>query len=153
MKKFKFTLQAVHNVREMKQEKEQLILSEMQAEAVKAADRIKEIEQLRAKAIENYARRLAIGTTIDPFELELNSNHISALDRMQQEAQKALEAKKQACLHQSKTVEAATRQVKITNRLRETQQTRHKLEASRQEQNALDELVSANFARQMSQTK
>jgi flagellar export protein FliJ len=153
MKKFKFTLQAVHNVREIKQEKELLILSELQAEAAKAADRIKEIEQLRSKAIENYARRLESGRAIDPYELELNSNHISALDRLQREAQKTLEMKKQACFRQSKTVEAAVREVKITKRLRETQQARYQLEAGRQEQNNLDELVSANYARQMSQSK
>lgn len=153
MKKFKFTLQTVHTVREMKQEKEELILGEMQAEAAKAAARVHEIEQMRFKAIESYAHRLERGETIDPFELELNSNHISALDRLQREAQQFLETKKQACLQQGKTLAAATREVKITNRLRETQQLRHRLEAARQEQNALDELVSANYARRMSQAE
>ena len=153
MKKFKFTLQAVHNVREMKKEKEQLILSELQAEASRAEDRVREIEQLRAKAMETYARRLESGRTVDPYELELNSNHISALDRLQREAQKTLEIKKQACQRQTKSVEAAAREVKITGRLRETQNARYQLELARQEQNALDELVSANYARRMAQAK
>ena len=153
MKKFKFTLQTVHNVRELKQEKEQAILSDLQAEAARAADRVHEIEQLRSKAIETYAKRLEAGATINAYELELNSNHISALDRLQREAQQNLEQKKQACVLQSKSVAAAVREVKVTKRLRENQQLRHQLEVARHEQNALDELVSANFACRMSQAK
>lgn len=153
MKKFKFTLQTVHNVREMKQERELLVLSELQTETDKAAARVHEIEELRAKAIESYARRLENGTAIDPYELELSSNHISALDRMHREAQKILEKKKQACQRQTKTVEIAARDVKITNRLRENQQARHQADVARHEQNSLDEIVSANYARQMAQSK
>jgi flagellar export protein FliJ len=153
MKKFKFTLQTVHNVREMKQEKEEFILGELQMEAAKAAQFVSEVEQMRFKAIDNYASRLQSGAALDAFELELNSNHIAALDRLRREAQNALEIKKQACLQQSKTVAAAMREVKITDRLRENQQSRHRLEFDRYEQNALDELVSANFARRMSQAK
>lgn len=153
MKKFKFTLQTVHNVREMKQEKEQAILSDLQTQAAHAADRVNELEQLRFKAIETYGQRLETGETINAYELELNSNHIADLDRLQQQAQKNLEQKKQACIAQSKSVASAAREVKVTNRLRENQQTRHRLEAVRQEQTALDELVSANYARRMSRTK
>lgn len=153
MKKFKFTLQAVHNVREMKQERELLVLSELQAEAEKAAARVGEIEELRGKAIEDYARRLENGAAIDPYELELSSNHITSLDRLQQEAQKNLEKRKQACLRQTKTVEVAAREVKITNRLRENQHAKHQADIARREQNALDELISANYARRMAQSK
>ncbi len=153
MKKFKFTLQTVHNVREMKQDKELQILSELQNEAAKAAEQVTEIENLRERAIENYSRRLEAGEQIAAFELELNSNHLSALDRLIREAVQILEAKKQACAQQGKTVAAATQQVKITNQLHDNQKQKHQLEVSRYEQNALDELVSANFARRMSQTK
>jgi flagellar export protein FliJ len=153
MKKFKFTLQTVHTVREMKQEKEELIFGELQTEALKAASRVSEIEQLRFKAIENYAERLERGETLNAYELELNSNHITSLDRQQQEAQKSLELKKQACVQQGKMLAAATREVKITDRLRENQQSRHRLDLARHEQNSLDEIISANFARRMTQTK
>ena len=153
MKKFKFTLQTVHTVREMKQEKEELILGELQTEASRAAARVSEIERQRYQAIESYSERLARGEAINAYELELNSNHITWLDRQQQEAQKALELKKQACLQQGKTVAAATREVKITDRLRENQHTRHRLDMARDEQNSLDEIISANFARRMTQTK
>lgn len=153
MKKFNFTLQTVHNVRELKQEKEQLILGELQTEAAKAADRVSEIERMRFTAIENYANRLENGGSLNAFEMELTVNHINTLDRLRREAEQNLELKKQACLRQTQNLAAATREVKITNRLRENQQARHRLESDRHEQNALDELVSANFARKMSQTR
>lgn len=149
MKKFKFTLQTVHNVRQMKQEKEELVLSEKQNEANRAAERLDELERARVDAIEKYTGKMKAGEFLSAYEMELNTNHLAALDRVIREAQADLEQKKRACAAQGEIVAAASREVKITDRLRETQQNRHRLETARQEQNALDELVSANFARQM----
>jgi flagellar export protein FliJ len=151
MKKFKFTLQTVHNVREMREEKEHLVLTQMQNEVENAAERIRQIEQMRQEAIEKYTSRLQSGQMINAYELEMNSNHIATLDKVRREAEEVLEQKKQACRKQGETVAVATRAVKITNRLRETQELRHKSESERQEQTAIDELVSANFARRMTQ--
>ncbi len=153
MKKFKFTLAAVHDVREMKQEKEQLIFGEKQREVVKAEERIAEIERMQISAMENYARRMSAGASLDPFELQLNSNHLASLDKLKCDARKFLELKQKDFQLQTETLAAATREVKVTGRLRETQQMRYRLESDRSEQNALDELVSANFARRLSQTK
>lgn len=149
MKKFKFTLQTVHNVREMRQEKEELVFSQMQAEAERAAERIREIEKMRFDALESYTRRLTAGSVVNAIELEMSSNHFASLDRIQREAEKVLSDKKQACQQQIQKLAAAVREVKITNRLRETQVAKHKLEINRQEQINLDEIVSANFARRL----
>lgn len=149
MKKFKFTLQTVHSVREMRQEKEELVFSQMQSEANAAAERIAHIEKMRFEAIEKYTQKLKAGEFVCAKELEMNSNHFASLDRLQREAEKVLEDKKRACDAQSRKLAAAVREVKITNRLRETQAVRHKLELDRQEQTNLDEIVSANFARRL----
>ena len=153
MKKFKFTLETVHNVREMREEKEKLVLSELQNAVNKAAARVEHLGKLRIDSIENYARRLKGGEQVSTMEMELNSNHFASLNCLQQEAERVLELKKLACQRQSETVAAAMREVKITDRLRETQKSRHRLEFSRQEQNNLDELVTVNYARQMLQAK
>jgi flagellar export protein FliJ len=153
MKKFKFTLQTVHNVREMREDKEKLVLGELQAEADKIVRQIEQIERLRTESLENYARRLNSGEQISAMEMELNSNHFAALNRLQQETEKLLEEKRKACVAQSQTLAVAAREVKITNRLRETQALRHRLESEKQEQTAIDEMVSANFARRMAQAK
>lgn len=153
MKKFKFTLEAVHNVREMRQEREEMILSELQAEVNRAAARVEEMEKARHEAIENYAKKLKKGEPINPFEMQLNTNHLNSLDRSIREAYAAVEEKKQTCARQSQIVAAAGRDVKITERLRENQQSRYRVELERSEQTALDELVSANYARKMMTVK
>ncbi|MEZ5425394.1 MAG: hypothetical protein R2747_03935 [Pyrinomonadaceae bacterium] len=153
MKKFKFTLQTVHNVREMRQEKEHLRLTELQNELNQAQARIVEIERQQQIALEKYSERLKKGESINAYELELDSLHLTELDRLKRDALEILEQKKKDCEKQTETVAAATRAVKITNRLRENQAERHKLETERIEQNQIDELVSANFARLMSETK
>ena len=153
MKKFTFTLQTVNTVREMRQEKEEIVLSQIQAEVDQAAARIAQIEEMQRAAIESYTGKLRMGEAVNVGEIELEANHISSLDRLRREAQANLEQKKVARLRQSEAVAAASREVKVTQKLRETQQTRHRIELSRHEQNQIDEMVSANFARRMSQTK
>lgn len=149
MKKFQFSLQTVHNVRKMRQEKEEIVLSEMQADVERALADLTKIEQMRQAAIENYGLKLKKGEPMNPFEMELHTDHLRALDRLIREVQAKIEEKKQACARQSKVVADAGREVKITERLRENQQARFWLEQQRREQNALDELVSANFARRI----
>lgn len=153
MKKFRFTLQTVHNVREMRQEKEQLLLAQLQSEAAKTAERLAQIKQLYASAVENYNRRLSPGESMNPIEMQMESNNIVALDRLLRETENALEQKKLDCRRQSEKVAAAVREVKITDSLREKQVARYRLELSRREQNALDEMASAGVARKMSKNE
>ncbi len=153
MKKFKFTLQTVHNVREIRQEKESIILSELRAEAELAASRVAEIKSQRAEAVDNYTLRLNSGEPLNTMEMELVSNHFSSLNCLQKDAERILEEKNQACRKQMELLSDAMKEVKITDRLRETQKLRHDLEYSRQEQNNIDEIVSANYARQIIQPK
>lgn len=149
MKKFKFTLETVHNVREMKQENEQLKLTELQAEVAKAAEQIEKIEAAYLRAIENYSNKVNSGRSMNIGEMELEAMHISALERQKRRAVEILEEKKRAAQAQSRNLAAAVREVKVTERLRETQALRHRIEADKHEQNAMDELVSANFARRL----
>lgn len=153
MKKFKFSLQAVHDVREMRQEKEELVLSEKQNEVNKATARLAEIEKQHLEAIEKYSQKLKKGEAMNPFEMQINTNHIVSLDRSMREAKLIIEQKKQARTEQSQVVAAASREVKVTERLHETQKARHTADVERREQTAIDELVSANFARKMLSNK
>ncbi|MBS1792393.1 MAG: flagellar export protein FliJ [Acidobacteria bacterium] len=149
MKKFKFTLQTVHKVREMKQEKELLRMKELQTEVTRAAEQIELLEESYRRALESYGRKLKSGQVMNIGEMELEAMHLTALDRQKQKALDILNEKKRACAEQSAKLAAAAREVKITDRLRENQALRHRLELARVEQNALDEIVSANFARQL----
>lgn len=151
MKKFKFKLQTVHSVREMREEKEQFVLAQLQTEANKVREEIQQIEQTRTNAIKNYLKKVNLGELTNPAEMELNLRHIADLDRRQRELQVLLEEKNSACKEQSRKVAEANKQVKITDRLRENQQNQHKQELEREEQNSLDEIISTKFARRLSE--
>ena len=153
MKKFKFTLSAVHNVREMRQEKEQLVYSQLQAEAAAVAEQLTEAENKRRTTLDCYARRLASGEIVDPLEMELSAKYLLSLDRLERESKKVLAQKKQACDRQSVNVTAAHQAVKATAKIRETQVARYNLEFARTEQTNLDEITSLNYARTLFQNK
>ncbi|MEQ1604131.1 MAG: flagellar export protein FliJ [Pyrinomonadaceae bacterium] len=153
MKKFKFTLDSVHKVREIKQDRESVILSELQAEADRAAERVAHIEAMRHDAIENYTRRIAAGERLDALEMELSSKHFASLDQIQKAAEANLAQRQVACEIQIAAVTDAMRNVKITENLRETQRERHNAEFERREQNGVDELVSNKFARRILEAK
>lgn len=153
MKKFKFKLQTVHDVREIRKENEHLALTKLQNEAADAEAKVGEIEKIRNEAIEQLSDNLKKkGQAINAHELEMSSVHINTLDRFRREAQQVLEIKKQECRLQSQKVADASRDVKITARLRENQAQKHEQEATREEQNLIDEIVSANYARKLTQT-
>lgn len=152
MKRFKFSLQTVHHVRELKSERENLALSELHIEAEKAQQRVAHIELMRTEAVEKYLQRLRSGD-LDPREMEMSSNHFASLDSLQMEAQKAAEETRQACLRQLELVKAARVEVKVTEQLRDTQHKRHHEEVARHEQNSVDDLVTAKFARRIQGSK
>lgn len=149
MKKFKFTLQTVHNVREMVQEREQIALAHLQKEADETANKLARIEKMELAAIADYTAKLRVGELMNIGEMELELKHISALDKLKRETEELLKQKNEACNAQRRKLALAAREVKVTNRLRETQETRHRLENARQEQIALDEIVAANYARRL----
>ena len=149
MKKFKFTLQTVHNVREMKQEREEMTLAEIIMEVNRATERIAQIEKMRLEAVEKYTQRLRAGEVWNATEMELNAKYFNSLDGLQREAEKLLSEKNLACTAQRVKLAGAAREVKITDRLREQQYLRHQLEADKQQQINLDEIVSAGYARKM----
>lgn len=153
MKKFKFSLESVHRVREIRQERESVILGELRAEADRAAQRVEHIEAMRREAIENYTRRLTAGERIDALDMELSSKHFASLDRLQRDAEAMLAQRNRECDIQIAAVTEAMRGVKITENLRDTQLARHRAEFERQEQNSVDEMVTTSFARRISGEK
>jgi flagellar export protein FliJ len=147
MKRFKFSLESVHKVREVRQERESVILGELRAEAMRAAERVANIEMMRREAIDRYARRLTNGERVDAMEMELSSKHFASLDRLQKEAEAELAKRNRDCDLQVAAVTEAMRNVKITENLRDTQFERHRAEFDRQQQSNIDEIVTTSFVR------
>jgi flagellar export protein FliJ len=153
MKKFKFTLQSVHDVRTMREEREQMVLSQLYWEADQAAELLGQVEGAILTAIENYNRKAGIGEAINVVEMEMNSRHISQLERKKAEAREELNQRRYACSQQVIKLADAAREVKITGKLRENQVTAHRNEMNLAEQNSIDEMVTTGFARKMGESR
>lgn len=150
MKKFKFSLQPVHNLREAKLEQEQLRLANLQEALAKAFDSLEKAERNRLDATDDYARKIQAGE-LPSLEFSLMMNYLKTLALRENEARQRVEEARHAFAQQSNRLADAMRDVEATGKLRERQQARHNLELARAEQNALDEMVSINYARQAAQ--
>jgi flagellar export protein FliJ len=153
MKKFQFTLQSLHNVREMREENELMVLSRLNMEAEAASDQLARIEGELLSAVENYNRKFGAGRAINAMEMELNSKHITALERKKVAARDELAERQNACARQISQVARAAQEVQVTGRLRENQVKDHRLGVARHEQNALDEMVTIGFARKLGESR
>ena len=153
MKKFEFKLETVHKIREIRQQNEAVRLADLQRDAEQAAAKVATIEMLRQEALEQYTQRLTSGPQLNARDMELNSNHFTSLSRLQNEAEAELLQKRSLCEKQVAVVTGAMRDVKITDRLRETQQGRHRTEFARREQSGVDDHVAGMFARRLIEAK
>lgn len=147
MKKFKFTLQAVHQVRSARQDVEVSAFDKLRATADEAERSLNAAKSRHLEAVEAASTRFAAGERIDPFELSVSYEHIASLERARRSAETFLEQCRQACEEQRRNVESAARDVKVTENLKEKQLLKHHTEAARSEQAAIDELTSATIAR------
>ena len=152
MKKFKFTLQTVHNLRESRRDNAQQELAQLQATANEVAQRLEKTTQERLETIDNFSAKMQ-GGAIDPMEAALTTNYIAALAQREREAQYQLSLSIEAVERQKLKVIEASREVEATSVLRERQLARHELEASRAEQNFLDEIATVTIARKLLQNR
>jgi flagellar export protein FliJ len=153
MKKFKFTLQSVHNVRELREERELMVLSQLNIEAERASEKLAAVETAIIEAVENYNRKFRIGEQVNVTEMELGSRHISALEMQKAAAREELLRRRSACQQQIGVVTRAAQEVKVTGKLRESQMAAYRLSAAQHEQNSIDEMVTIGFARNAGESR
>lgn len=146
MKKFKFSLQTVHDVREMRREQEQMKLADLQLKFTEAKEKLAEAEALRQKTAETYSEKLG-ANDIDAFEMDLTMKFLNVLYHRENEARERLAEIKQSCRNQSRRVADAAQSLEITEKLRRKQILRHQNDVTRAEQTEIDELVSTSFAK------
>lgn len=148
-KRFHFSLQTVHNLREAQREEAERGLSRAAAAVDDAAAQLDEAKQVHASATEAFALRLR-ETEIDPQEAALSFDYLAMLVNRQRAAHvqlQVLEAERET--RRGVAVEAA-RAAEATTRLRERQYQRHALQAARAEQDTLDEMATLAQARRLS---
>lgn len=140
MKRFKFKLQTVHDLREMQRERAEQDLAEAGARVAQAEAQLAKIEYRLEEAASSYARSLQSGE-VDPFESSLHTNFLNFLSQHLTSARAQLTKMKSEYDNCRKLAIEAARAVEATGKLRQRQRARYKLEAERAEQSMLDEMA------------
>lgn len=148
MKKFTFSLQSVHQLREMNHEQEQLKLADIQVEQNEALSRLQSAEENRQKAMEQFSEKIE-SSHPEATELQLSMDYLTVLYHREREARNHLAKIEEIYDQQKQMVAEAARAAEVTAKLRERQHNRHKLEQLRHEQKELDEMVTLKSARNL----
>lgn len=149
MKKFRFTLQPVHDLREMRRDEAERSHAQAIAAVAEANGRLDEAENTRREAAESLRRVLQSGQ-LDPHDVALRSGYLSALIAREADARTRLAALEDERERRRRTVAEAARAAEATAKLRERQSARHHEAVARHEQNLLDEMAVVTAARRNS---
>src|SRR5436190_19714609 len=146
MKRFKFSLQAVHNFREMRRENAERELAQAAAEFERANALLDEVLRARQTATQNYteiinSRELSAPTMVT------HTDYLASLVRREREVRAQIAAAERTVEAKRQVLVEAKRESETTAKIREQQQQRHELDAARKEQNTLDELAVASVSR------
>ena len=145
MKRFKFSLEAVHNLRELQRDEAERQLEQSAAKVSAARTVVEQIEQHRDTIETEIAR--ATGP-LCANELALQVSYLEFLNQREQETQQHLAELEQQHEAQRETTLAAARAAEATEQLRTRQQARHTAEVARVEQLLLDEIAIATTQRE-----
>jgi flagellar export protein FliJ len=152
MKRFKFTLQTVHDLRETALDKAEREMARISSEISDAEAQLHEATRIRLAAAEDYISSFIAGGPPAAHEISLRASYLDLLARREAEAQARLAALTRQREAQRERVAEAARAAQVTATLHERQRARHNLEAKRAEQNMLDELATLAAARRLRET-
>lgn len=139
MKRFKFRLQTVHNLREQRRDEAEQALLQAAAEVTAGEAALDELLRQRAAAESKMAR--ATGQ-IYADELALQLDYLGFLGQRERDLRQRLaelEQKREAV--RARAVQAA-RDAEVTSQLKQRQQERYAAEVALAEQNFLDEMAT-----------
>jgi flagellar export protein FliJ len=149
MKKFKFSLQTVHQVREFKRDNAERDLIAAGVELDKAKAHLEEVLSLRQKAVNQYFD-LHQTSQIEASTVVMHTNYIGSLMELERLARNLIATKERHVASKREVLVEASRQSETTANLRERQFERHVLETARKEQLLLDEMAVLAVARHRS---
>ncbi len=146
MKRFRFSLQTVHDLREERRDVAEAELARAAAELRQARKQLEAVKRARAIAEENYFVQLAPGA-LDPRDMEFRVAYLRALDARERDALVRIVQIERRHEEQRRATAEAARDAEATSSLRDRQRARHNEEAARVAQNALDEMATLAAAR------
>ncbi len=146
MKKFKFTLQAVHDLRESRRERAERELAEANSELYRANAQLEEVVRARQKALDRYMM-LYQSRELDVSMIGAHTDFLGSLFLREREARTFIAEAELRLEEKRRGVTEAMRETETTAKLREHQRDLHRQESNRNEQTMLDEMAVMAAAR------
>jgi flagellar export protein FliJ len=150
MQRFKFTLQAVHDLREITRDEAERALTNATSEVTKATIRLEETVHLRLSATRAYVAKLQ-SRDLDPFEAQQRASYIASLTQREADTRRQLDILEREREQIRTVVVEASRDVETTSKLRSKQQAVHVAKTLSTEQNMMDEMATIAVARRHSE--
>lgn len=148
MKRFRFKLQAVHDLRETKRSEAERHLVAAEAALCSARAQVEEAARARESAAMTYASEYARGA-LDSQQAAWRADHLIRLAQREADARLRLVAFERERDAKREALIELTRNAETTAKLRERHSALHRAELERSEQNALDEIAALNAARRL----
>jgi flagellar export protein FliJ len=140
MKRFQFSLQTVHNVREIRRDAAERELAAVAAELQGVQEQLETVLQQRRSAMNKYLL-LQQTQEIEVAIFASHSDYISSLILRERHTRDLILQVEEKITVKRKVLTEASRQTETTANLRERQRERHHLETSQHEQRVLDEMA------------
>jgi flagellar export protein FliJ len=148
MKRFTFSLQTVHNVREIRRDAAERALAAVAAELQGAQGQLERVLRQRQFAMDKYLLILQ-SQEIDAVTFASHTDYIGSLVLLERQARVMINQVEERINVKRKVLIEASRQTKTTANLRERQRERHHLESAQHEQKMLDEMAVVASTRRL----
>lgn len=146
MKRFKFSLQTVHDFREFRRTNAEREFAEATAQLQGLKAQIEELRRLHRAALDKCLL-LYQSREIEASLIAAHADFINSLVQRERELRQQMAATERHLEVKRQALTEALRATKTTAKLRERHLDRHDLELARNEQNLLDEMAVATVAR------
>lgn len=148
MKKFKFSLQTVHEIREQERATAERALEKATAAVAAAATRLEEIMRAITQTVAAYSTTMRTQKP-DPRAAEMHTEYIATLENQLGQAREQHAARERERVVKLQHFVKASAAAEATAKLREQYYARYVAELAREEQNLMDELATIATVRRM----
>ncbi|HEY6803265.1 MAG TPA: flagellar export protein FliJ [Pyrinomonadaceae bacterium] len=146
MKRFKFSLQTVHDLRESRQEAAERDLATANSELYRANAQLEEVVRSKQTALERYLLMYQAGE-IEVSMVAAHTDFIGSLFQREREAKTHIREVEQRLAQKRQAVTETMRETETTAKLRDHQRQNYLLDMNRNEQAMLDEMAVLAVAR------
>ena len=146
MKRFKFSLQTVHDLRESRKEAAERDLATANSELYRANAQLEEVVRSKQKALERYLNMYQ-SREIEISMVAAHTDFIGSLFQREREAKAYIHQVELRLEQKRQAVTEAKRETETTAKLRDRQRQTYQLETNRNEQTMLDEMAVLAVAR------